>query len=1714
MNRDPLGLGVILYGFRVPAGDPVNLTLLASGWHTDGLVVREFELAHESCSISTFCRNPLHPGPCKGWRKKLGVEAPGALKAIKAVESEKLAKRRAAVGEAKSAAAKALNQRQLSSPLHAKKATIKHANVLLGNDEAKASKKADRVILNKSEIKKYSKIKAAHMNSVRTKHGLTEDPGLEDRLAEALAKDNTTGHDENYRAAIGGSAASLGAQLADKHCKKGDGDCDGIPFENLRETLSDAAETALLTGDDSELDTALDDYAAGKTPKASKPPAASTPRPAPEPKPAPKAAPGPEADPTPGAIKAARQQAGKSGEAASKAIAVKDMTKAQYDALSDDDKAWTDATLKEIANAGFGDYTAQDKANASATAAALGVTLQSAEPSAPIKYGTVKASGMQVGDKVMIHLQPETGATQKNKAGVMVKVLGPLDPVGKLVTIKKQNGMFHFEDEDGNTVAWGGVASKWHLSAPPPAKAPNVPAAPKSATANKVAVGDTVQSDGSSGWEVPKGTAVKVGSVIKAKDPASNKTYVTLHDGDGKKVWAGSPNSKIETDGAGAPAAGVPGKASPAPLEGNAAKADTGMKFGLGLLALAKGNKTLGTKAQQKHFADRAQAEMDGDPNAQGVIKFGAEKIAQGMMGKATKHPFAHPTPKISLKEQRVIEGLAAEEIARGIKGDPGPFPVTESLKKAVSAWHAKDYAAMKEATAEFQQHVKAATAKKIGADPNASAAVIAAHILFKPGFNMGDGKAGVRAQVLGEMSSAEYVGLPEGQKVEIKKWLDDRAQHAMDTYDPKLLADTRALQRKLGLPVHGSDDPFMTEGGFGNPPAPAVDLGPAPTAPTPVLPPVPPTSHLAQLKEMFGHDGDPTPNEAIAAVLGMSKANWDQLTPDERATMIMYVDEAKKAKLPGALSADDKVDVYLGQDAADAAHVPVSGAKPATVVVSTSPDAKKASDYATGVVSGIAKQKLAAYEKVSGPEFQQLTTTEQKAILDDLDAIGSKFLDPKKVAQAKSHKDYLSGYTGGGAGAGGATHATAPSGLDKVKAGADTIAEMVDVIGVPNPTMAKATAAHLLSSADTNGNYDQVVIPLADMQASMALDALGKLHTDAAGPLFDVAAVSAIKPELAKDIVKKLHADSGATPVYDAWLKAMKSLSQDDAQGVADAAFPPFGGTFGAATPPTMADKNKIMSAFQDAWLEAGLGAPPAAVPIGSADAEGEVAYALSNGTAGPTHQSWAQQTGEAMGHTMLGGVYKELGLSSAHQASLPNGLEAKALAALKEDFADKLLVGGGGTGAAADLKEALDSAKSAALHAQTNNGWAADSQVLSDLKAGLIQADLEQIVAKYKPVVGNPNLAPPTEPGGAAKLGELYDGVEVLPVHKGILFSAYKSAHKGSVLSHSDEDIYNNLLAVASHYAGTSPTVTINPGEPGYDHYIIPAGLSVLDVAKAVDVQIAQSLGKSNKSVLATKINNWAQTNAGQQYIKDHPKPGQQWVDNLSGHGAGSVEAKAIGLKGTEPVGQRAQRPKFKVPPYDASKTAADFRPITAGEVSSSQAQHMDDTGTNWTPGQAESLANYTTGAYHELNAYLRGKHADGTPVHSISTIGLERIALNQAGMRPLQQDSLLKRGTGWEFLPPEYRSAEGARKLIGKSFVDDAFMSTTAGGEGGNFEDKVLLMIEAPKGTPGAWVREISHNQSENEVVLAAGTKFKILSVDDGFGTTTIRVRVVPS
>lgn len=90
-------LGFLAYGMHP---SPLGLDrdharwLVASSAYTSMSWELQMAAAHADCHISAFCRNPLHPGPCKGWKHHLGLVSPGALHALEKARYEKLEERR------------------------------------------------------------------------------------------------------------------------------------------------------------------------------------------------------------------------------------------------------------------------------------------------------------------------------------------------------------------------------------------------------------------------------------------------------------------------------------------------------------------------------------------------------------------------------------------------------------------------------------------------------------------------------------------------------------------------------------------------------------------------------------------------------------------------------------------------------------------------------------------------------------------------------------------------------------------------------------------------------------------------------------------------------------------------------------------------------------------------------------------------------------------------------------------------------------------------------------------------------------------------------------------------------------------------------------------------------------------------------------------------------------------------------------------------------------------------------------------------------------------------------------------------------------------------------------------------------------------------------------------------------------------------------------
>lgn len=335
------------------------------------------------------------------------------------------------------------------------------------------------------------------------------------------------------------------------------------------------------------------------------------------------------------------------------------------------------------------------------------------------------------------------------------------------------------------------------------------------------------------------------------------------------------------------------------------------------------------------------------------------------------------------------------------------------------------------------------------------------------------------------------------------------------------------------------------------------------------------------------------------------------------------------------------------------------------------------------------------------------------------------------------------------------------------------------------------------------------------------------------------------------------------------------------------------------------------------------------------------------------------------------------------------------------------------------------------------------------------------------------------PSEPvklGGDSSIAHLPD-----PLKKQIT-SDFKGMPKGKYLADPTEDIFGNLVNLAAaHSKG------------------LPEPLSVDQVLKTIDETHSKNLGVGNSGMLHKKVTDWLGTASGKTWAEQHSTPDAKVVKQINGE----IDLpKGVTLAPGEKV-QKLAGPG----PHDEALPPTAFKAATSKQAQDAQDAYMQANGAKWSAQQKAALKSYTGSAYTTYNDYLRGSGSG-------SQTTKQHVVNIQSAMMPLPQHTLLKRGTGWSALPAEFQGANAA-KMVGKTFQEPGFTSTTVAGMGGHFSGQPLqLIIEAPAGTPAAFVNGISHfKDQENEMLLAAGTKFKVLSVEKTTGGNTImRVRIV--
>ena len=146
-----------------------------------------------------------------------------------------------------------------------------------------------------------------------------------------------------------------------------------------------------------------------------------------------------------------------------------------------------------------------------------------------------------------------------------------------------------------------------------------------------------------------------------------------------------------------------------------------------------------------------------------------------------------------------------------------------------------------------------------------------------------------------------------------------------------------------------------------------------------------------------------------------------------------------------------------------------------------------------------------------------------------------------------------------------------------------------------------------------------------------------------------------------------------------------------------------------------------------------------------------------------------------------------------------------------------------------------------------------------------------------------------------------------------------------------------------------------------------------------------------------------------------------------------------------------------------------------------------------------ELSALRLWTGEAYVNIARYMRyGVNVD--PISKKAAKTIEQILSRME----TPEDLILKRGTGikhiFEKMPAGWQN--DLSLLSGRTFSDKTFTATTPFMEGGFSafgDNNATLYIKVPKGTHGAYIESVAHNEPEMEFLLQKGCKFRIIKAE---------------
>lgn len=317
----------------------------------------------------------------------------------------------------------------------------------------------------------------------------------------------------------------------------------------------------------------------------------------------------------------------------------------------------------------------------------------------------------------------------------------------------------------------------------------------------------------------------------------------------------------------------------------------------------------------------------------------------------------------------------------------------------------------------------------------------------------------------------------------------------------------------------------------------------------------------------------------------------------------------------------------------------------------------------------------------------------------------------------------------------------------------------------------------------------------------------------------------------------------------------------------------------------------------------------------------------------------------------------------------------------------------------------------------------------------------------------------APSLKKGPSVPIHAGSDDVSHLtPDQKSAVYAKFKS-HKNVYVSSPELSIFNGLKNTAQDN-----------------------NLSVMQVLKVVDEVGADKVGATNSQLFEKKITAWLGTKqgtiaAGSEALSEALARKVDYWPGTSDNGIMSFE-------------ESSKLTYKNVSIATANKFGTDVQ--KQGDLPSAQTGAMNK---------------YTGGVYSPINSYLYGGTDTITPTSMATAKNVQK------SMRASTQPMLLHRGVYFDGVANSTDHADLESK-VGQTWLSGGFFSTSVGGKAAFSGKPVLLEIEAPPGTPMSWLEPHSKYPGEHEMLLAAGLRYRIVSVSkNSAGKSVVRLRVVP-